>query len=101
MRKFLPIFLIFLFLNSIFFTSFKPVYAQTPNPGIDGKWVGDSEVTFVGKTGARSGEFLDWVLQNYSWLCVKKNTQNQCDNTNNPLIPFWMIIRNIVYLAFF
>ena len=97
MRKFLPIFLIFLFLNSIFFTSFKPVYAQTPNPGIDGKWVGDSEVTFVGKTGARSGEFLDWVLQNYSWLCVKKNTQNQCDNTNNPLIPFWMIIRNIVY----
>ncbi|MDP2664345.1 MAG: hypothetical protein Q8P08_02840, partial [bacterium] len=40
---------------------------------------------------------MDWTLQNYSWLCVTKTTENQCDNTGNPLIPFWVIIRNIVY----
>ncbi len=26
-----------------------------------------------------------------------KISENQCDNNNNPLIPFWIIIRNIVY----
>ncbi|HVT01478.1 MAG TPA: hypothetical protein VHE53_04570, partial [Patescibacteria group bacterium] len=62
-----------------------------------GKWVEDPEVTFVGKTGARSGEFLDWTLRNYNWLCVTKVSENQCDNKNNPLVQFWIIIRNIVY----
>ncbi|HVZ67019.1 MAG TPA: hypothetical protein VG917_02050 [Patescibacteria group bacterium] len=63
----------------------------------DGKWVEDPEVTFVGKTGARSGEFLDWTLRNYNWLCVTKVSENRCDNSNNPLLDFWKIITTIVY----
>jgi hypothetical protein len=69
----------------------------TPTAVPDDKWVSDSEVTFVGKTGVRSREFLDWTLENYSWLCVNKISENNCDNSQNPLIPFWIIIRNIVY----
>jgi len=55
----------------------------------DGAWVSDSNVTFVGKVGARAGAFLDWTLQNYNWSFVS--------NGQNPLASFWAEIRNIVY----
>ncbi len=118
MRKILPI-LFFLVLTFSFLTLFVPrVYAVDPTPtpdpnaagggggvGIgaagstDGQWVQDAEVTFIGKTASRSASFLDWTLQNYQWLCVTKDPNNQyfCNNNNDPLIPFWVIIRNIVY----
>ncbi len=86
MRKLLPIILFFGFIYFFFFKG--NVSAQT--------WVSDSEVTFVGKTGARSGEFLDWTLQNYDWVCVTK-AADKCNNAQNPLIPFWVLVRNIVY----
>jgi len=62
--------------------------ATTPVPQ-DGAWVSDSDVTFVGKIGARAGSFLDWTLQNYNWSFVS--------NGQNPLASFWATIRNIVY----
>ena len=55
----------------------------------DGTWVSDSDVTFVGKVGARAGSFLDWTLRNYNWSFVS--------NGSNPLASFWATIRNIVY----
>ncbi len=55
----------------------------------DGTWVSDSDVTFVGKVGARAGSFLDWTLQNYNWSFVLSG--------QNPLASFWVTIRNIVY----
>ena len=62
--------------------------SPSPQPA-DGSWVPDSEVTFVGKVGARAGAFLDWTLQNYNWSYVT--------NGVNPLATFWATIRNIVY----
>ncbi|MDP3987604.1 MAG: hypothetical protein Q8P80_00465 [Candidatus Levybacteria bacterium] len=55
----------------------------------DGAWVNDSEVTFVGKAAARSGNFLDWALQNYNWAVTPGGS--------NPLTGFWATIRNISY----
>ncbi len=97
MRKFLPFFFLgVLFLGFLLFPASS--FAQTPTPvSVDGKWVSDPEVTFVGKTGARSGSFLDWTLQNYSWLCVTKISENSCDNRDNPIEDFWEIIRNISF----
>lgn len=98
--KLFPLFFIFLIILSFLFVFASSVFAQTPSPTAvpEGGWEGpDSEVTFVGKTGARSDQFLRWTLENYSWLCVTKVAENKCDNSNNPLIPFWIIIRNIVY----
>lgn len=104
MNKLLPKFLLLLSVSFVFLVLFKTsVVAQAPlnlDQGLapaDGAWMTDQEVTFVGKTGVRSREFLDWTLENYSWLCVDKVSENNCDNKNNPLIPFWLIIRNIVY----
>src|SRR3989344_7283300 len=105
MKKILPILIIFGFIFSFIASVFPTkAWAQVgigvPSPTsipVEGQLVHDAEVTFVGKTAARSGQFLDWTLGNYSWLCVVKISENQCDNTNNPLIPFWIIIRNIVY----
>jgi len=62
--------------------------AATAQPQ-DGTWVSDSDVTFVGKVGARAGSFLDWTLQNYNWSFVSSG--------QNPLTSFWATIRNIVY----
>lgn len=103
MQRILPIFFTALVIFAFFLAIFKtPVYAEAAEPTAvpttpAGQWQEDDEVSFVGKTASRSGDFLDWTLQNYSWLCVTKLSANQCDNTNNPLIPFWVIIRNIVY----
>ncbi len=100
MKKFLPRVIIVL-LFALLLSLIPPnVFAQpAPTASVSQDWVKDSEVSFVGKTGVRSGEFLDWTLQNYSWLCVKKTDQNVCDNRDNPLISFWIIIRNIVYAS--
>jgi len=106
MRKFLPkiifgfIFVLFVLVNpSNVAAQLNVSTTPSPSPGVSADWVKDSEVSFVGKTGVRSGEFLDWTLQNYSWLCVQKTDQNVCDNSDNPLISFWVIIRNIVYAS--
>lgn len=64
----------------------------------DGRWVPDSNVTFVGKTASRSGDFLDLTLRNYDWACVTRDPQtNLCNNSDNPLVGFWTTIRNIIY----
>ncbi len=103
MIKFLPILRKILFILIAFFViglslfSFtaiaKAQSAPTPTGVPEGSWVKDQEVTFVGKTAARSGEFLDWTLKNYDWSSVSPGT-------SNPLATFWATIRNIVY-AFF
>lgn len=88
---------VFLILSALFF--FKTtVFAQVSNAPADGTWVNDSDVTFVGKVGARSAEFLDWTFQNYNWTSVGASVQNP--NGQNPIAGFWVTIRNIVY-AFF
>lgn len=66
-------------------------------PVAEGTWVSDSNVTFVGKTASRSGDFLDWTLRNYDWACATKNANGTCSNQGNPLVGFWALIRNIVY----
>ena len=89
MKRLLPNLLLFLTIFSIlsFFVT-SHIFAAD----LVGTWVVDNEVTFVGKTAARAGAFLDWTLENYKWV--------QLGNEGNPLIPFWIIIRNLVY-AFF
>jgi len=104
MRKILPdprkiLLIILSFVAIIFYLSnFTPsANADTPTPtptaSPNGEWVRDDEVTFVGKTGKRAGEFLDLVLRDYNWSYVPGGEKN-------PLLSFWMDIRNIVY-AFF
>ncbi len=101
MRKILPILLLLSFVVSFLFVFKTPSYAQTTDGQnfTEGQFYQNDEVTFVGKTASRSAQFLDWTLQNYQWLCVAKNPDNQyvCNNAQDPLIPFWIIIRNIVY----
>lgn len=68
-----------------------PTITGTPTPTpLEGNWIKDSEVTFVGKTAARSNSFLDWSLKNYNWLHLEKDQVN-------PLVSFWITIRNIMY----
>lgn len=93
MKRFLPVFIVFAF---IFFFWLFPGKTSAQTTPVAGTWVSDSEVTFVGKTGARSGAFLDWALQNYDWVCVTK-TSDRCDNSKNPLLTFWVLVRNVVY----
>ena len=91
MKKFLP-FLLFFLLIAQLFVFIHPVFADTTTPTAvptDGTWVSDSDVTFVGKVGARAGELLDWTLQNYNWSFVTGGP--------NPIAGFWATIRNIVY----
>ncbi len=57
-------------------------------PPPNDKWCPDAEVTFVGKTAARAGEFLNWALANYNWVNI--------NNQGNSLVDFWVTIRNIV-----
>ena len=96
MKKFLPILFIgVLFLFQLFLPVAKTFAATTttttPTQVLpNGTWVDDPEVTFVGKNAARSAEFLKWTLQDYDWITINQ------DGTN-PLIPFWTVIRNIVY----
>ena len=62
----------------------------SPNAVAEGTWVKDDDVTFAGKSAARSGKFLDWTLENYSWSSFS-------GTSGNPLASFWTLIRNIVY----
>jgi hypothetical protein len=75
--------IIFLFHSSFVFAADTQVQSNDP-------WVKDADVTFVGKAGARSGEFLDWTLQRYNWSYVAKGQEN-------PIAGFWANIRNITY----
>lgn len=66
--------------------------AQTPTPiPVQGKWVKDPEVTFVGKTASRADDFLNWTLQRYEWAEI---AQGQ----TNPLSGFYVSIQRVVYL---
>jgi hypothetical protein len=81
--------LVFVLLSFIIFLFYKtPAFADssTGQPS----WVKDADVTFVGKAGARSGEFLDWTLQRYNWSYVSTGQ-------TNPIAGFWANIRNITY----
>jgi len=66
----------------------EEVLADETSP--EGQWIRDADVTFVGKAGARSGEFLDWTMQRYNWSYVGEGQQN-------PIAAFWANIRNITY----
>lgn len=83
----------FFFANNVAQAVPTPIPTVASGSPPEGSWVKDDEVTFVGKVAARSGEFLDWALANYSWSSVS-------GGNNNPLATFWATIRNIVY-AFF
>lgn len=119
MKKILPL-IFYLILGLAFFVnSVNVVYADDiPFPSPSVPYSEDPEVNFVGKTAARAVQFLNWTLQNYEWSCYVKydasgniirppstdttNSTNTriCSNNENPLIGFWITIRNIVY-AFF
>lgn len=99
MLKRLPVIVLGIIFFFIFFSSSAHAQLQA-GPGVTaqpGDWVSDPTVTFVGKTASRSGDFLDLTLRTYDWACVTKNAQGVCDNTGNPLVAFWAIIRNITY----
>lgn len=58
----------------------------------DGTWIADSEVTFAGKTAARSSDFLNWVLARYEWSKLDPN------GATNPFTSFWLRILGNIYL---
>lgn len=107
MKKLLPIFIFIVFFFSFLFLFNHPVSAQTGTESASGDtttteevvggWVADPEVTFVGKTGVRASDFLEWALLNYNWICVKHEADGTCNNAGDPLVTFWVVIRNIVY----
>jgi hypothetical protein len=93
MKKILPIF--FLLLFSFCFVIPTPTLAASPSPtpssiGSPSDWVTDKEVTTTGKGAARAGELLDWALADYRWSTVDRGQ-------SNPLLTFWVTMRNIVY----
>ncbi|HVF69277.1 MAG TPA: hypothetical protein VNA13_01795 [Xanthomonadales bacterium] len=98
MKKILPIFFVLIFVVVAFiFPHVINAQAGVPAPPpVDnqvpaGSWVIDPEVTFIGKNAARSGNLLDFILQNYNWVCVKQFANStQCDNRNNPLQGVWL-----------
>ncbi|MBI3887468.1 hypothetical protein HY310_00175, partial [Candidatus Microgenomates bacterium] len=120
MKKFLPVFFIFLFLFLTVFPTGK-VLAQAPTPTdfinptatpvpgaprvtptgtspiTSGVWVVDPEVTFIGKNAKRAGLLLDWTLQNYNWVCITRTAARQCDDRNNPLSEFWKLM--VLYIV--
>src|SRR5882672_169440 len=103
MKKFLPNFFSFICVIGLLFSitsrlAFAAPAAPPPTPAplsltgsgaTDSRWVIDPEVTFIGKNARRSGDLLDWTLQNYNWVCVKQVSTSQCDNTNNPIAKYW------------
>src|SRR5664279_2587332 len=104
MKKYLSIFLGLFILFAMLATSLpQAVLAQPPAAQAQpvaplpvqptgSYWVVDPEVTFIGKNAARSGNMLDWTLQNYQWVCVNKVTARSCDNSKNPIAQFWLLI---------
>lgn len=118
MKKILPAIIYLVLGLTILSKSVGFAYADdTPFPSPAVPYSEDPEVNFVGKTAARAVQFLNWTLQNYEWSCYVKYDANGnivyppstdarstntriCSNNENPLIGFWITIRNIVY-AFF
>lgn len=66
-----------------------PGTGVAPTPGV---WVEDPNVTFVGKVAFRSGSLLDWTLQNHNWMFIPSGGIN-------PLVSFWVTVRNIAYAS--
>ncbi len=113
MKKILPILTGFCLCIVFLFTALSPVFAAAePFPSPDVPYTEDPEVNFVGKTDARAVQFLNWTLQNYEWACYVDPSAapgptdplstgtRKCNNEANPLIKFWITIRNIVYALF-
>src|ERR1700704_1696929 len=98
MKKLLPIFISFAF---VVITLVSPALSFAQLQGqqgpTDSRWVIDPEVTFIGKNARRSGDFLDWTLQNYNWVCVKQINGRQCDDSNNPIEKYWSLI--VLYIV--
>lgn len=101
MKKLLPIFfgIIFTVLAAIHPpATFAGPPSQQLQPGTtDSRWVIDPEVTFIGKNARRSGDLLNWTLQNYNWVCVKQVNASQCDNSQNPIAKYWSEI--VLYIV--
>lgn len=74
-----------------------PANQQLQQGPTDSRWVIDPEVTFIGKNARRSGDLLNWTLQNYNWVCVKQVNASQCDNSNNPISKYWSEI--VLYIV--
>lgn len=90
MKKLLLIFL-FVFAFAFIFLPSQSHAQESSGSATQGRWIKDQEVTFVGKTAARSNDFLEWTLSNYRWYYT------QPGETVNPIQDFWKLVRNIVY----
>ncbi|HWY80200.1 MAG TPA: hypothetical protein VNW29_07620 [Candidatus Sulfotelmatobacter sp.] len=106
MKRLLPIFLSFVsaflfLLHPLVVTTTYAAQTITTNPQTDSRWVIDPEVTFIGKNARRSGDFLNWTLQNYNWVCVKQVSVGksglQCDDSKNPIASYWSLI--VLYIV--
>jgi hypothetical protein len=97
MKKLLPIIFSFVLLFTTLSTLLSPVAAFAQTTPTNSRWVIDPEVTFIGKNAARSGDFLNWTLQNYNWVCVKQIGNGACDNSNNPIAKYWSLI--VLYIV--
>lgn len=95
MKRFLPVVFFILLLFLLFSPLRTKVYAATPNPlptiTLEGTWDEDRDVTFVGKMVARSNDFINWLLVEDGYKWIPTNIEN------NPLVSFWLSLRNIVY----
>lgn len=100
MKRLLPV---FIFVVSLFYATSFAVSAQTPTTAvptsaaptsvpaeIQGKWISDPEVTFVGKAATRANDFLNWTLQNYDWIQFKSGEPH-------PLLNYWMLVAGTVF----
>ena len=74
-----------------------PGQSLCPDTSTDSRWVIDPEVTFIGKNARRSGDFLNWTLQNYNWVCVQQLANGTCNNNNNPIAQYWSLI--VLYIV--
>lgn len=100
MKKLLPILIGFIFAVAFLVHPAATLAApaqQLSTAQTDSRWVIDPEVTFIGKNARRAGDFLNWTLQNYNWVCVKQVNGKVCDNSNNPISTYWSLI--VVYIV--
>lgn len=107
MKKFFSLFFTFIFI--VLFVA-PPAYAAIGDLGgvgvgvgiggaatlpQEGSWITDNEVTKIGKNAVRSGNLLDWTLQDYQWA----SSLAQQYSTSS-LVSFWLTIQRIVYALF-
>ncbi len=94
MKKLLRLFILGLLIVLPLFSFSHTAVAQTASESATtastADWTADTEVTFVGKSAARTRSFLDWTLQTYDWA-------NVLPGKPNALAQAWVGIRNIVY----